>query len=95
VAPVQSESYTEFATAGTGAVVAGMVQAPDQWRSEGPARWAVYFAGTDTDATAATAVDLGGSVGLRPYDIPHVGRMAVLADPYGATLTVMTRSHDH
>lgn len=90
-----TSSYTEFATAGSGAVVAGMVQAPDQWRAEGPPQWAVYFEVTDTDGTAARAVDLGGRVDFRPYDIPHVGRLAVLADPYGATFTVMTRAHDH
>ena len=27
-------------------------------------------------------------MGLRPYDIPHVGRMAVLADPVGAVFCV-------
>jgi uncharacterized protein len=37
----------------------------------------------------------GGRVVVPPYDIPHVGRLSVLADPYGATFTVMTRSHDH
>src|SRR4029450_10597311 len=80
---------------GTGNVIAGMVQAPDQWRTAGPAQWAVYFEVADTDATAAKALELGGSVGFEPYDIPHVGRLAVLADPYGAPFTVMTRSHEH
>src|SRR4029453_7670761 len=70
-------SYTEFATAGTGNVIAGMVQASDQWRTAGPAQWAVYFEVADTDATAAKALELGGSVGFEPYDIPHVGRLAV------------------
>jgi uncharacterized protein len=90
-----TSSYTEFATAGTGNVIAGMVQAPDQWRTAGPAQWAVYFEVADTDATAAKALELGGSVGFEPYDIPHVGRLAVLADPYGAAFTVMTRSREH
>ena len=90
-----TSSYTEFATAGSGTVVAGMIQAPDQWRTEGPAAWAVYFEVADTDATTARAVELGGSVSVPPFDIPHVGRVAVLADPYGAGFTVLTRAHEH
>jgi len=90
-----TSSYTEFSTAGSGAVIAGMVQAPDQWRTEGPAHWAVFFEVADTDATVARAGELGGSVAFQPFDIPHVGRLAVLADPYGASFTVMTRAHEH
>jgi uncharacterized protein len=90
-----TSSYTEFATAGSGTVIAGMIQSPDQWRTEGPARWAVYFEVDDTDASTTRAVELGGSVAVQPFDIPHVGRLAVLADPYGATFTVMTRAHEH
>lgn len=72
-----------------------MIQAPDQWRTEGPAHWAVFFEAADTDATVARAGELGGSVAFQPFDIPHVGRLAVLADPYGASFPVMTRAHEH
>jgi uncharacterized protein len=76
-----TSSYTGFSTAGSGALIAGMIQAPDQWRAEGPAHWAVFFEVADTDATLARAGELGGSVAFQPFDIPHVGRLAVLADP--------------
>jgi predicted enzyme related to lactoylglutathione lyase len=49
-----------------------------------PAYWSVTFAVEDADATAARAAELGGSVLVPPFDAPWV-RMAVIADPQGAT----------
>ena len=46
--------------------------------------WSVTFGVDDADATAATASELGGKVVAAPFDAPWV-RMAVLADPQGAT----------
>jgi predicted enzyme related to lactoylglutathione lyase len=49
-----------------------------------PAHWSVTFAVDDADATAARAIELGGSVLVAPFDAPWV-RMTVIADPQGAT----------
>jgi len=49
-----------------------------------PAHWSVTFAVDDADATAAKATELGGRVIAPPFDAPWV-RMAVIADPAGAT----------
>jgi predicted enzyme related to lactoylglutathione lyase len=49
-----------------------------------PAHWSVTFAVDDADATAVKATELGGKVIVPPFDAPWV-RMAVLADPQGAT----------
>jgi uncharacterized protein len=49
-----------------------------------PAHWNVTFAVDDADATAAKAIELGGAVIVPPFDAPWV-RMAVIADPQGAT----------
>lgn len=49
-----------------------------------PAHWSVTFAVEDADATVARAVELGGQVVVGPFDAPWV-RMAVIADPQGAT----------
>ena len=49
-----------------------------------PAHWSVTFAVADADATAAKAYELGGKVLVAPFDAPWV-RMAVLADPQGAS----------
>lgn len=49
-----------------------------------PAHWSVTFAVDDADGIANRAVELGGKVLAGPFDAPWV-RMAVLADPQGAT----------
>jgi len=51
-----------------------------------PAHWSVTFAVDDADATAERAAELGGQVIVPPFDAPWV-RMAVIADPQGATFT--------
>jgi uncharacterized protein len=54
-----------------------------------PNHWHVYFAVRDADATAAQAGAGGGQVAVEPFDIPSVGRSAVLADPQGAMFSVL------
>ena len=49
-----------------------------------PAHWGLTFAVDDADAIAAKATELGGTVLMPPFDAPWV-RMAVIADPQGAT----------
>ncbi len=49
--------------------------------------WAVVFSVEDADATAARARELGGAVLRGPDDFPF-GRLALLADPQGATFSV-------
>ncbi|MFF0490424.1 VOC family protein [Nocardia sp. NPDC004068] len=51
--------------------------------------WAVTFHVTDCDATAARAVDLGGTIVQAPHDNPGPSRLAVLADPNGASFALM------
>jgi len=53
-------------------------------RPDTPAHWSVTFAVEDADATADKAAELGGQVVVPPFDAPWV-RMAVIADPQGAT----------
>jgi uncharacterized protein len=54
-----------------------------------PPHWEVYFNAEDADATAARAVELGGEVVQEPWDIPGVGRLAILKDPQGAIVALM------
>ena len=51
------------------------------------ARWGVDFWVADTDATAARAVELGGTLIQHPYDRPQF-RSAVLADGAGAAFSI-------
>jgi predicted enzyme related to lactoylglutathione lyase len=56
---------------------------------EAEPHWIPYFWVRDCDATAARTAELGGRVLLPPTDI-QPGRYAVLADPAGARLAVIT-----
>jgi predicted enzyme related to lactoylglutathione lyase len=51
--------------------------------------WQVYFAVDDADATARKVSAEGGQVIAEPFDIPSVGRSAVLSDPQGAVFSVL------
>lgn len=57
-----------------------------------PPHWLIYIAVDDVDAICAQTTTLGGEVKVPAFDIPNVGRMAVLSDPHGAVFAVMTPS---
>jgi hypothetical protein len=51
--------------------------------------WQTYFEVDDVDAAVATASGLGASVHMPPMTMDGVGRMAMIADPQGASLYLM------
>jgi predicted enzyme related to lactoylglutathione lyase len=73
--------------------VGGVMAIPAEAKAGGmPPNWGSYVTVADVDATARTAVELGGKVVHGPQDIPGVGRMAVIVDPQGAALSVICYS---
>ncbi len=55
-----------------------------------PPHWASYLAVDDVDARLARLIRAGGRV-VRPcFDVPGVGRIAIVADPAGAVLGWIT-----
>ncbi|MGW1893823.1 VOC family protein [Streptomyces sp. NPDC002004] len=52
-------------------------------------RWMPYFAVDDADDIAAKAQSGGGTVLMPASDVPDVGRIAWLADPFGAPFAVL------
>jgi hypothetical protein len=85
----QNDGVTYTAWMLNDAPIGGMMQMDsDAFPAELPAHWMVYFAVEDPDATAAKAVELGGSVAVPPTDIPQ-GRFAVLNDQHGAAFSVI------
>jgi uncharacterized protein len=78
-----SGEYTLFEVGGR--QVGGVTPPPMQGV---PDHWHVYFAVADTDATAARAVEMGGSLVAEPFDTP-AGRIALLTDPQGAAFSVI------
>ena len=55
-----------------------------------PSHWMPYFAIDDIDAALAKLPALEGKLHHGPHDTPH-GRLAVVADPYGAAFTLIQR----
>ncbi|MBX3603840.1 MAG: VOC family protein [Piscinibacter sp.] len=66
---------------------AGLMKTP---MPDVPTQWQPYVRVADCDATAARAPSLGGQVVVPPTDIPQVGRFAVIVDPLGAGIAVIT-----
>ena len=48
-----------------------------------------YVRVEDADAAEAAAVEAGGQVCRSAFDVPQVGRIAVLQDPAGAVFAVI------
>jgi hypothetical protein len=78
---METGTYTLF-QASDGTQVAGCMHKPDD--VPGPPAWVVYLAATDTDALAERASELGGTIAQEPFDVPDVGRIAIVIDPTGA-----------
>lgn len=68
--------------------MAGVMDASSFLPDGVPAHWSVYIGVTDTDATLAKAVELGGSVVAEAVDTPY-GRLATLTDPTGAAIKLV------
>lgn len=56
--------------------------APDHWMS--------FVTVDDVDKRAAKAKAAGGTVLMEPFDVPGVGRIAAIADPTGAAVSLIT-----
>jgi uncharacterized protein len=52
--------------------------------------WFTYFAIADVTKAVMNTKASGGEVLREPFDIPGVGRIAIIQDPTGAVLGVMT-----
>jgi len=87
--PMPDGSYTTFQVGENS--VAGLMKTPPQAAAMPPS-WGVYVTVKDVDAAVKQAQALGGRVLMAPFDVPGVGRMATIADPQGAALSVITYS---
>jgi predicted enzyme related to lactoylglutathione lyase len=94
-------TYTEFFHPGTERRVAGMFELDESRGTpvgdvgdigdapNASAQWMIHFAVPDADHVAARAAELGGMVSVAPFDLPGVGRIAVLNDPESAVFSVL------
>ncbi|MFT5142588.1 MAG: putative enzyme related to lactoylglutathione lyase [Rhodothermales bacterium] len=67
--------------------VAGIMDLPQEGM---PTAWMYYVTVDSVDETLEKVVSLGAQIVMPPMDIATVGRMAVIQDPQGAYLTVIT-----
>ena len=79
--PGTRQRTAELGAAGFEDVVAAITQIAD---ADTAPHWSVTFSSADADASAAKAVELGGTVVVPPVDAPY-SRVIVLRDPGGAT----------
>jgi len=85
----QHHGYREINIAGDGH--AGGIMQLDEEMLAGGAKpvWLGYVAVDDVDAAVARIEAKGGQVHLPAFDIPNVGRIAMVADPQGNPFYVM------
>lgn len=55
-----------------------------------PTDWGCYITVDDVDKQLILVEKLGGKIVMPPRDIPNVGRSAVISDPQGAMLRLIT-----
>jgi len=82
-------AYNEFSTDGD-QPAGGLYQIDPQWfgGNPPPPHFMNYVMVDDVDASTTKAAELGATVVRGPMDVPGVGRMAVIADPTGAHISL-------
>ena len=74
-----------------GKPVAGMMDMSLMAQMTGvPPYWFSYFAVDDVDEAVRATEAAGGKIIRAPWDVPNTGRIAILEDPTGAAMGLMT-----
>ena len=74
-----------------GAPVAGIMNVADiPGDRDIPPHWFSYIAVADVDAACTENEKAGGKNMRDPFDVPGVGRIAIMCDPTGAIVGMMT-----
>jgi predicted enzyme related to lactoylglutathione lyase len=66
-------------------MVGGLMKCP---KPGAASHWLAYVTVADVDKTAQKAQKLGAEIVMPPFDVPTVGRIAVLVDPQGAAIGI-------
>jgi hypothetical protein len=70
--------------------VAGLMKMMPDMPAGTPSHWFSYIEVDDVDARAKAIAANGGKIMRPPFDIPEVGRIAIVSDPTGAVIGWMT-----
>lgn len=87
-APMPGFTYTLCKV--DGVPIAGMMPIEAMGQDGVTPHWMTYVAVTDIDEVAGKVEASGGKVLSAPFDVPNVGRIAILADADGAVVGMMT-----
>ncbi|WP_151955253.1 VOC family protein [Sphingomonas sp. EC-HK361] len=87
--PSGEMDYRMIDTSGGGQVGGVMRLSPEMTAGGAKPTWLFYIGVNDVDTTVAKITAAGGSVRMPAFDIPNVGRMALVADPQGIPFYVM------
>ena len=72
-----------------GQYIGGIAQADRRVPQEANSQWLSYLSVPDVDRAAELTKAAGGSMLLAPFNLPKVGRAAIVADPQGAPLGLL------
>ncbi len=86
--PMPDFSYT-VARSGD-AVVGGIMDKAATGKPDMPSHWAAYIHVDDVDDAVAKVAGAGGTVLEACFDVEGVGRIAIVADPDGAVIGLIT-----
>ena len=67
----------------------GGMMAISEEMGEMPSHWGIYLGVEDIDVAVEKSKELGGAVYNGPFDIGDPGKIAIIADPQGATFTAI------
>jgi hypothetical protein len=83
----KSEEQAYYFMQHDGGMRFGVMPMDEHW-GDLPPHWMGYFAIDNTDAALERVLAAGGSVGVPAFDTSY-GRIAVIVDPYGATISIV------
>ena len=83
--PMGNDMYGTYTVIKSGdKMVGGMFEMKGSMFDGVPENWFTYFAVDDVDKMMKKAKDAGGTVMREPWDVPNVGRIAIVKDSNGA-----------
>jgi uncharacterized protein len=85
--PIGGIDYTVISAGGE--QIGGMMKTPTESPNMPPS-WGTYVTVDNVELTAKKVSALGGKVLMEPHDIPDVGKFALIQDPQGAILSVIS-----
>jgi hypothetical protein len=89
-----TELYTIFKKEGRDAAAAYTLR-PEQRAQGVPPNWLIYITVQDVDALTKRVPAAHGTVLAEPFDVMESGRMAMVADPTGATFAMWEPRNHH